>query len=167
MSIRVETFIVLLFATIGLAACDDGKGPGNPDAYQDASRGGVAGACSSTFISDYNEVMRAAQNAAMALSDELFRNYAQSARDKAVQFKSRYSGVYCSAETKREDTLGYQTSSIDASAKMDELIAAIDRAVQSLDASKSTGTGYTKSAHQEEVPSSVQVDALSARTPMY
>jgi hypothetical protein len=126
---KLKLIILATFAAtaaIVLSGCtDDGKGPGNPDAYQNANHEGVAGACSTTFINDFNEIIYGIR-AALKYSTQVDTLKLEDARKKAVEFKLKYDGVFCNAEIKKTSQSNYVKASINATAEMNEIISQID-----------------------------------------
>lgn len=75
--------------------------------------------CDSSFVSDYNEVIRDYQ-IMLTLDD------ARRTKTKATELKAKYPGLVCTAEVKKKNGLGDENISINVNSKMDEIISLIN-----------------------------------------
>jgi hypothetical protein len=93
-------WLIVVGTLVALSSCGgDGKGPGNPDAYQGKDAGGDGNECSQRFIDEYNQVAFAAQalQADQFASEAQTRSDATNLRDLATAFRAKYENVECVA----------------------------------------------------------------------
>jgi hypothetical protein len=143
--IQAKKSLALVALVITLVACsDDGKGPGNSDAYQGKQGGGTGNECSQQFVSEYNDVSQAVRDvqADLQLSDtqanrSQTRSDAQTLKNRASAFKSKYAGVACVA------LLNAVRETVDVNSRMDIAVQAADQVIAGLNASNPPSSGGT------------------------
>jgi hypothetical protein len=126
--------VALAALATALSACnDDGKGPGNPDAYQGKEGGGSGNECTETFVEQYNAIGFAAKTLQLdlGLTDTQANRQqtladAQSLKQQATDFKNRYANVACVA------LLNGSPESIDVNSKMDAAIQVANQVISTM-----------------------------------
>jgi hypothetical protein len=123
MKVSKTSLALFALALAAATSCDssDGKGPGNPDAYQ-GKDGANGNECSEQFLNDWNDAAKTESyvDSDMELTDtttnrDQLRRDAESLRDKATSLKLKYAGVSCVATDKSTG----KTESIDVNSRTD------------------------------------------------
>jgi len=119
MQASCKTIFGLGLLVMGLSACDVKKAPaGNPDAYQ-----ADGDACSTIFVSDYNDLKEVVVKALGESKEALLE-----ARDEIEDFKVKYKGVNCRAKISTTSSSSEQY--VDAETHANELLEGIDAMIE-------------------------------------